>query len=298
MRVTNSLMADTIIKNLFKNTEDMVKLEEVISSGKKINKPSDSPIGMSQVLDYRKTISSIDQYQENITQGKSWLTITDTTLDDINLLLIRAKELAEYQATETSNADNRAIATEEIKNIFDQILQLSNTEISGSHIFSGHTTDVATYSKDANYNASYDGDPNNGAINLVIGENIELKINSDGEEVFQGSVNIFNVLRDLNNGLMANDTSAIASQLPMLDDSLKQILNERSRVGAKLNRIETTELYWDDFRLGINEILSDTEDVDITQAMTNLAIQETAYKAAMIASSSILQSGGLIEFLR
>ena len=298
MRVTNSLMADTIISNLFKNTENMIKLEEVISSGKKINKPSDSPIGMSQILDYRKTISSIDQYQENIAHGKLWLTITDTALDDINLLLIRAKELAEYQATETSNADNRAIASEEIKNIFDQILQLSNTEVSGSHIFSGHTTDVATYSRDANYNASYDGDSNNGAINLVIGENIEIRMNSDGESVFQGNVNIFNVLRNLNNALIADDTSAISSQLPMLDDSLKQILNERAKVGTKLNRMETTELYWDDFRLDINEILSDTEDVDITKAMTDLVIQETAYKAAIIASSSILQSGGLIDFLR
>ena len=118
MRVTNMLMADTVSNNFFKNTERLLKIQNMIASQKRINKPSDDPLGAGNVLDFRTTLSSISQYQENISFGKSWLGVTETTLGNIDDLLVRAKEVAVYQATETASSDTRAIAAVEIKNIY------------------------------------------------------------------------------------------------------------------------------------------------------------------------------------
>ena len=294
MRVTNKYLADSVTSNFYKNTEQLLKAQTLVSSGKKINKPSDDPIGIGKVLDYRKKISSIDQYARNINHGQAWLGITDSTLGDVDNLLIRAKEQAVYQASETANADTRAIAAEEIVNIYDQIIQLGNTKFGNSYIFSGHAITTSPFDRDDDFNATYHG--NDGDISLIIGENVEININTIGDEAFTGQENIFDILRDLKDGLEANDTSLISEQIERLDGALNQILEVRAEVGAKLNRLESTENYWINFKFSTEELLSDTEDADIAKAMTDLAVKEAAYQASLAASARIIQPS-LIQFL-
>ena len=59
--------------------EDMYKINEVITSGKRINRPSDDPAGMTQSLQLRSELSNIEQLQSNITLGTSWLTATSAS---------------------------------------------------------------------------------------------------------------------------------------------------------------------------------------------------------------------------
>jgi flagellar hook-associated protein 3 FlgL len=158
MRLTNKLMADTVTGNLFKNIDQFLKTQNILSSGKRINKPSDDPIGMGKVLDYRKTICAIDQYDRNIAHGESWLDLTDSTLNAVGDSLIRAKELALSQANATANADTMKAVAEEVKNIYDYLLQLANTKLGNSYIFAGHKTDTPPFSRDDDYIASYNGE--------------------------------------------------------------------------------------------------------------------------------------------
>lgn len=377
MRVTNRLLIDSVTSNLFRNTEQLLKIENMISSGKRINLPSDDPVGMSKVLGYRKTISSIKQYGRNITHGESWASHTDSVLGNADMLLIRAKELAVYQATETATEETREMAAEDIRNIYEQLTQLANSKVEGSYIFAGHRTDTAPFSSggeidlvspapvdmtygliadasdvtieirddsgavvrtiippgggisglntvtwdglddssnpcpDGRYSftvtasdngidvsefASYNGD--NGRIRIILGENMDMEINASGEDVFQGNtVEIFRVLKQLEVALEDNDTSAISDQIVLLDDSLNQVLKVRSEMGAKLNRLEVTENYWEKFKLNVTEMLSDTEDVDFAEAMTELMAQEAAYQASLGATARIIQPS-LINFLR
>ncbi len=295
MRVTNKLMADTVTGNLFKNIDQFLKTQNILSSGKRINKPSDDPIGMSKVLDYRKTLCAIDQYNRNIAHGESWLSITDSTLDSVGDSLIRAKELALSQANATANADTMKAVAEEVKNIYDYILQLANTKLGNSYIFAGHKTDTPPFSRDDDYIASYNGDK--GEISIIAGENLEIDINVNGDELFLSDLNIFEVLRELKVALETNDSDAISDQLGPLDDALDQILKARANVGTKLNRLEATENHWADFKLNITQMLSDTEDADMIKTVTDLASQEAAYQASLAASARIIQPS-LIDFLR
>ena len=295
MRVTNKLMADTVTGNLFKNIDQFLKTQNILSSGKRINKPSDDPIGMGKVLDYRKTICAIDQYDRNIAHGESWLDLTDSTLNAVGDSLIRAKELALSQANATANADTMKAVAEEVKNIYDHLLQLANTKLGNSYIFAGHKTDAPPFSRDDDYNATDDGTEDE--INIIVGENVEIGINANGEELFSSEVNIFDVLKNLKDGLETNDSAAISDQLEPFDDALNQILKVRARVGTKLNRLEATENHWADFKLNITQMLSDTEDADIIKAVSDLASQESAYQASLSASARIIQPS-LIDFLR
>lgn len=267
----------------------------MISSGKRITKPSDDPLGMGKVLDHRKTVYSIEQYQKNIAHATSWLQHTDMTLGTVDTLLIRAKVLAEYQATETATQNTRENAAEEIESIYDQMLQLANTKFRGSHIFAGHQTAASPFSRDNNFNVAYNGDT--GEIRSIVGEKVAIVTNLNGEDTFLNGANVFGILRDLKNGLENNDTDAISAQLELLDDALSQIVRVRAKVGATLNRLEATENHWMNFKLNVEQIVSDTEDADLTKAMTDLVTQEAVYRASLATAARMIQPS-LLDFLR
>jgi flagellar hook-associated protein 3 FlgL len=294
MRITQNIMADIVSKNLIRNTEQLTRTQELVSSGKRINDPSDDPAGVVQVIAFRKALCAVEQIERNIDYGESWLQQTDASLASVDNLLIRAKEIAEYQATETATTQTRQIAAKEVKELYDQLIQLANTEVGNSYIFAGHQTRTAPFSRDADYNAAYHGD--DGRIEIIVGEETTIRINVTGEEAFDSTVNVFDVLRDLKDGLEADDTAAIAGQLGQIDGALEQVTAIRADVGARLNRLESTRNYYAAYRLNIEERLSSVEDADLAEAMTDLTLQETAYQASLAAAARIIQPS-LIHFL-
>jgi len=296
MRVTNRLMADTVLNSLYKNAQQLLKLQEMVSSEKRINRPSDDPIGMGKILDYRKVLSSIDQYNTNITHGKTQIDLTESCLEAIDDLVLKARRIAVEQSA--GELENRPTAAQEVKNIYDQILQLANTRLGDSYILSGHQTDTAPFSRDADYNATYDGD--DGDIRIIVGDNLDIKINVTGEDALRSGVDVFDALRDLINGLEDPDTTAgtaqIATQITPLSNALDQIKDVRAEAASTFIQLETTENQLANFKLNVEDMLSDTEDVDMAQAIVELQIQKTAYETSLATAAEILQRS-LIDFL-
>ena len=295
MRVSNRLIASTVNSNLFKNIDRLLELQTMVSSGKRVNKPSDDPISMGRILDYRKTLASVDQYGRNISNGESWLNLTDSVLGGIGDLIIRAKELAIYQASDTNSTDDRLIASEEVKNIFDQVMALANTKQGNSYLFAGFNTDTLPFERDDLYNITHFVD--NGDIDIVVGVDVRININTNGDDAFIDNVNIFEAIGDLNTALEADDTTAIANQIDELDNALNHLLIIRANTGAKLNRLESTENHWADFKLNIQTQLSDEEDADIMKVVSDMVAQQAAYRASLAASAKIIQPS-LIDFIR
>jgi len=105
------------------------------------------------------------------------------------------------------------------------------------------------------------------------------------------------VLTELITDLEANNESAISGHLDSLDQAMTQITNERSNVGAKLNRLDSTEAHLETYKLNFSQMLSDTEDLDLTQAVTDLTAQQSAYQASLASAAKIIQPS-LLDYLR
>ncbi|MEA3280080.1 MAG: flagellar hook-associated protein FlgL, partial [Thermodesulfobacteriota bacterium] len=97
----------------------------------------------SKILDYRKILSSIYQYNRNITHGKNGVELNETILGEIDNLLNEAKGYATGQ----SDSELRALTAESVKNIYNQALWLANSRFGGRYIFSGNKTDTIPFSK-------------------------------------------------------------------------------------------------------------------------------------------------------
>jgi flagellar hook-associated protein 3 FlgL len=286
MRVTQKLMADMVTGNLFRSTERLLKTENMISSGKAVSKPSDDPVAAASILGFRTTLDSVNQYRRNIRHGESWLSVSDSTLSSVNMALVRAQEVASSQATGTADASTRAMAAEEIGTILQQVVQLANTKVGDRYLFAGYKNDEAPFRLNDS-DVEYQGD--GGEIEITAGDNVEIAVNLNGEDVFMGDMDVFGTLKELKEGLESNDPDVVSAQVERLSDCLSRVLKARSTVGARLNRLESTSAYWDDFELKVRELLSATEDADFIKLMTDLSTQEAAYQASLTAAARMIQ---------
>lgn len=141
MRVSQQMLFNTYVSNMNRSLTDLVDTNIKAQTQKKVNKPSDDPVGMARILDHRETLATVKQYRNNIDTAKGWLNLSDTTLTQVSTILTRAKEIAEQAATGTITADNREQISYEARQLFQQLISLSNTEYEGKSIYAGHKVD-------------------------------------------------------------------------------------------------------------------------------------------------------------
>lgn len=301
MRITQRMMANQVNSNLSRNVEKLLNTQSHISSGKRIMRASDDPVGISKSLGYHKMLDSMDQYVRNISNARSGLEAGESALADINEAMNRARELTVAQATGTASAESRNAAAQEVRQIRDQLIQLANTKQGDRYMFGGRNTDVPPYDSADPDNASFNGD--GGEFSVMIADAVSMDVAVSGEEAFS-SVDPLSIKKDpvvvltgLITDLEANDESAISGHLDSLDQAMTQITNERSNVGAKLNRLDSTEAHLEIYKLNFSQMLSDTEDLDLTQAVTDLTAQQSAYQASLASAAKIIQPS-LLDYLR
>jgi flagellar hook-associated protein 3 FlgL len=304
MRVTNNMMTASLVRYLTAQNEALYERQTIIASQKRINRPSDDPIGMGKVLDYRQTLSSIEQYETNIQRGQERLEITEITLDLVDELLQGVRAIAMTEAGGTT--ESRQLTAEEVKNLFDQVLDLANSKLNGNYMFSGYQTQTAPFSRDDTlattfdqFTVTYNGDA--GETRFIVGQNTEITIDTDGRPLFQnaaaGGINIFDAMRDLIVALETDDTVAISDQADLIDNGRKQINNLRAANSPVLYQLEISKSHWENYKPKIQELLAQEEEVDVTQAVVELQSIELAYQTTLATTARITQQG-LIDFLQ
>ena len=148
MRVPNINTYYTATFRLGNLTEDLKSANEVISTQKRINEISDDPLGLSQVLSLRNSIGNLEQIEQNVIMGKSWLEGVEASLDSVNNLILDAKSEVSRLASDSTTADERQNAVARIDHIINQIVSLGNTQVNDNYIFGGTKTDVIPFAYD------------------------------------------------------------------------------------------------------------------------------------------------------
>lgn len=298
MRVTTKMIYNQAVGNINSQYEQLFSLNEKVTSGKRINRPSDDPVDVSKVLDYRTLLGSIEQYKKNVDRGTSWLRNTESSLSNVEDVLNSAKLLAEQMATGTYTPEQRTMMSGQAEQLFDQLVQIGNTRVADQYIFAGFKTDTKPFTADESYNIEYHGDGNQ--IRIGTQQNIQVTINTTGQRAFVGDTNVFDVVRDLRTALRETDNEnakgTVGSILPKIDDALKQISEARASVGTSLNAMETAAATLEDFRLNTTELLSNTEDTDMVDAITQLQARQIVYEASLKSTSLITQLS-LVNFM-
>jgi flagellar hook-associated protein 3 FlgL len=292
-RVTEGSITTRVLANLQLNINRGGQLQEQLSSGKQINRPSDSPTGTVASMQLRGDQRAFEQYTRNADDGIAWLSTMDSTMSDSLTVLNKARDLAlqGLNAGATSDASRHALATE-IDNIRDGLIATANTKFLDRPIFGGTTAGGMAYD-DA---GAYVGD--DGKINRTVGSNTKVRVDTSGPEFFgTGDNQLFDVLQGISDSLAANDTAALTEGLQKLDVTGDQMKSKLSDVGARYNRVSQMKDAATDRILSLKSQRSDVEVVDLPQTIMEMQLQQTAYQAALAATAKVIQPS-LMDFLR
>ncbi|TVY09333.1 flagellar hook-associated protein FlgL [Paenibacillus cremeus] len=146
-RITQNMISSQLLRNLNTNLNRMSTYQDQMATSRKINKPSDDPVGLSYAMRYRSDLTANDQYQQNVDSANSWLDFTDTMMGQANDVLQRIRELT-VQAAQGSNPDTAMQSIKsELLQLTDQLVTVGNSQFNGKYVFNGQMTDVAPYNK-------------------------------------------------------------------------------------------------------------------------------------------------------
>jgi len=292
-RVTERSIHTRVLNNLQRNLQQGAKIQEQLSSGKQINRPSDSPTGTITSMELRGDKRLAQQYSRNADDGVGWLGTLDNTLDSTSSLVNRARDLAvQGLSSGTNDAAAKEALAAEIDQIKASMIGYSNTQYLGRPIFGGTTMGEVAYDT----NGAFVGDT--GQTTRTVGPNSKVRVDASGPEAFgTGDTQIFAVLQGIADGIRSGDDKALGASLEKLDAASDTMKTTHSNVGARYNRIEQMKTSAQDRLLSVTSQLSDVEDIDLPKAIMDMQLQDTAYQAALAAAAKVIQPS-LIDYLR
>jgi flagellar hook-associated protein 3 FlgL len=293
LRVTEGSITNRVLANLQKNISRGGQLQEQLSSGKMLNRPSDSPTGTVASMQLRGESRAFEQYSRNADDGIGWLSTIDTTLTSTLTQTGRVRDLTlQGLSSGSTSPESREALAVEIDNIRESLIGLSNTKYLDRPVFGGTTTGGLAFGA----SGAYVGDT--GQVNRTVGNDTQVRVDVDGSTALgTGTGQLFTVLQDISDALRANDTSALGDGLTRLDSTTNSIKSPLAGVGARYNRVSQMRDSAQDRLLTLRSQISDVEDVDLPKTIMELQLQQTAYQAALSATAKVIQPS-LMDFLR
>lgn len=200
LRVSSNMISDRVIFNLQRSIRRYLDMETNMSTGRRINTPSDDPLGAVRDLNYRTELAKISQYQKNISQAQNWQATYDSALSEVKDLVSTAKEIAIAMADGQYDSIARESSANEIQSIFEQLIQMSDSQLEGRQIFGGFKTQVSPLNQYAN-GVAYRGDF--GQFEFEIEAASRTNVNLDGATVFLKTLGTLGADADINVGVSA-----------------------------------------------------------------------------------------------
>lgn len=201
MRITNKMMNSRVLANLSSAAERYMKLQTESSSGRRINKPSDDPLGITKDLNFRSRLSDISQFQTNLSHAQSWLAFSDLALNSIGDFITEAKDLATQLGNDTYDENARIAGATQARELFNSIIDSANSQYRNKYIFSGSKTNLPPIIANA-IGVVYQGD--NRSLNIETDLRSYLQVNAIGSEFLTKPVITLGEGFDLNPGIQPN----------------------------------------------------------------------------------------------
>lgn len=322
MRVTNSMLSKSFLRDLNRNQNNLKKINSQLASGKEISRPSDDPYKVARSMQLSSDIKAATQYNENIKDTTNWLDTTDTALQQLENSFQRIRELMVSSGNAAYGVDEKKAIKDEINEKVNEIAQILNTNFDGKYIFGGtkvNSKPVIVGSDVTGNNKLYFGssegtiitDPSESnevkmlASDLMveISQGVTMKYNVSATEILEfgeepNKVNVMNLLTDITNSLDSEDSSEVAGKLlGQMDSTISNLLKIMSEVGSKQNRMESAATQNEDQILNLKDVLSKTEDIDFAEKTIEATVAQTVYMASLQVSARIIQPT-LLDFLR
>ncbi|MCT2537253.1 flagellar hook-associated protein FlgL [Aquibacillus koreensis] len=303
MRVTQSMLSNNMLRNLSNSYSNLGKYMDQLSTGKKVNRPSDDPVVAMKGMNYRSQVVNVEQFERNIGEVHNWMDNSDAALDKATQALQRLRELAVKGSNGTYEEGQRESIAKEIDQLKDHLADIGNTKVNNKYIFNGTKT-TGTIDADGNTLKPVEVD-DEGIITSVsdstdpvlieVSSGVKLQANVNATNVF--SKQLFEDIEAFSQALKDDDQAGLEDVLSNLDIHIDNTVNERADLGARMNRLELVENRVIEQQITATKMMSENEDANMEEVIMNLTSQESVHRAALSSGSRVIQPT-LLDFLR
>jgi flagellar hook-associated protein 3 FlgL len=297
MRITFSQAFEDGLRDIARVGEQLSDAQRRVSSGRRINAPSDDPAGTAAAIGEHAGLATVDSYVRATDAASSRLAVVDAALSDIVNLLTAAKVTATAARGSGRSVTQLSALSTEILGLRDGLMGDINTRFGGTYLFGGASATTAPYATVAGSISGYQGDSVTQSIDVSDGRAVQVSF--DGGEIFQGtdSQHVLDLLTDLATAISAGDSAGIQTGLDGLDRAFDRALFAQTRVGIAQRMLDDTRPQLDSTRLGSLARVSATEDANMAEAISDLTRAKTAQESAL-ASFATLGQLSLLDYLR
>ena len=297
-RVSLENIINTTLTNVLQSSSNMSKLQEKISTGKEINRPSDDPAGARKILSLRSEDLRLDQYASNIETAKQSLDYNASMLQGTADIMNRITELTMQGVSDSTDQNGKTIIANEINSLLESILTTGNSKRLDRYTFAGTETTTVPFeaTRDSSGNISavtYKG--NRQTIEYNIGAGIKATVNQPGDEIFM-KTRLFDTIISIRDNLLDGAVTFATNELNNLDESSKNILNAIAEAGSISKTLELSGNRITDTKLSLQEVLMSTESADIAELVLKLTEQQNIFEASLASGSLIIRTS-ILDYL-
>ncbi len=295
---------NTITENFNKSRERLTDLQEQLSTGKRLSRPSDDLGSMANAMRLRTILESNIQFQNNIGDGLTQLTAQEEALNQIYDILVGVKEIAIEGASDSITI--RDSLAQQLDLMLDNLAEIANSKFNNKYLFGGTETQSAPFALNQNVINGLSSEPvssyrgNNGKINRQINDQTTVEVNLTGKEIFDqptsGVEDIFQLIFDLKGFLETDDTSGINGKIENVNGAIEQTLQNFLKIGTRKQLITFNDDRYISQNIQVQSALSSLEDTDFGEAFIAFKAEENALNSALSAGARVV-SPSLIDFL-
>jgi flagellar hook-associated protein 3 FlgL len=315
MRVTNNMVSDRVLADLQARYTAMADTQLQISTGRRVNQPSDDPTAAAQERLRLSELSGIKGSQSSVASAQTALNASESSLEGIRSLLSRANELALRGATGSTSQDDRNAIANEIDQIIKSAKDSMNTKVGDAYIFAGTKSDTAPYGDGTG--DAYQGDGgallrDGGAGVLLqtnpsfvpVGGGASVPLTADailGNGSAAGDGRVLDALTQLSAHLRGGTTADLqaiqSTDLQAIKANQTALSSAISAIGAMSNRATAAADRLLELEDTAKQTIDDLIGVDTVKALTDYTAQSAAYQASLKVGAQIIQPS-LLQFLR
>ena len=300
MRITDKMLHNNLISNLSFSSERLYDRELKVLTNKRLNKPSDNPIDVMTALSIREKLGEIDQYERNISRAQALLSNSETVVSQVGEVYQRLSTLTIQGASDSYGANDKYSISYEVNQLLEQLVNFANNRSESSYTFAGTNNDTPSYLAIRNESGEIievKTSGSGGDINSIIGENIKMKVNINGEDLFESGVNLFDTLVNVRDNLRANDSDGVREQLNDIQEGLEKVINLQSVIGSRVNRVNSAQSRAENDVVSFSGFLSNIEDIDAAEAIMDYQMELVTLQSSLQAGARLIQPK-LSDFLR
>lgn len=297
-RVTDSASSARQVRQLSTARQRISTAQEQLASGKRINRPSDDPVGADAVMRLRTTQATLEKFKNNAASIKESLQVGDDALNQYQEIMDRARSLLTRAATDPVIIDGREPIAIELDSITTRLQQLVNTQSGDYYVFGGARIAAPPFD-------------NNGVLNATVTTEIAIQVEPEGTLVATGVTaesfvsdatgTIVDALKAASAAIRGTgdpvaDRATILTTLDRMNEFSNLSNAARTKIGERMNHLDEVTERLTQFNLSVEETAQRIENVDLAEAIVKLNETNTALDA-ILQSSSKFGRRSLLDFL-